>query len=73
MEGSKWTHLSLTTGIPNRVGRLKSLGNAVVPQQFYPIFHAIAEVMYFEADGRPDNNFGISETAILGNVDIRLR
>ena len=36
-------------GIHNRVDRIKCLGNAVVPQQFYPFFAAMAEQIIKEA------------------------
>lgn len=47
--GTSWWELEpelgrVAHGVPNRVDRLKSLGNAVVPQQAFPIFAAIMEI-----------------------------
>jgi len=40
----------VAAGVPNRVKRLQCLGNGVVPQQFAPIFAAIAEIERMKQD-----------------------
>ncbi|MEK4473322.1 DNA cytosine methyltransferase [Paenibacillus sp. FSL R7-0048] len=43
-EQSDWEPPRVATGVKNRVGRLKGLGNAVVPWQIYPIVAAIKAI-----------------------------
>jgi len=47
-DGSQWAVEPdvgrVASGVPSRVDRLKGLGNAIVPQQIYPILKGIAEI-----------------------------
>ena len=54
---SAWENWPDEPGIPrvvdwsaSRLDRIKCLGNAVVPQQFYPFFAAIAEIIHQEGE-----------------------